>query len=89
MLSLAFGGFGVYSVGWHLFVEADPADFDPRPALARLVESGRLDALLVAVTNAKHDAHTAAARARHIPRDAAISLAALLALLFPATGGTR
>ena len=89
MLSLAVAVFESCSVPYFLTVDADRSDFDPRPALARLIESGRMDALLVTVTNAKHDARTAAARARHIPRDAAISLAALLALLFPATGGTR
>jgi hypothetical protein len=89
MLSLAFGAYGALSVPYFVAVDADLADFDPRPALARLVESGRLDALLVAVVNAKHDVRTVAVRARRIPRDAAISLAALLALLFPVAGGTR
>jgi hypothetical protein len=86
MVCLATSGYGVLSVPYFLLVDADLADFDPRPGLARLVESGRVDALLVAVTNAKRDARTATVRARHIPRDAAISLAALLLLLSGPTG---
>jgi len=31
------------------FADADPRDFDPRPALARLVESGHIDPLLLIV----------------------------------------
>ncbi|MFF7946961.1 hypothetical protein [Streptomyces griseorubiginosus] len=81
MLCFATSGYAALSVPYFLTVDADLTDFDPRPGLARLVESGRVDALLVAVANAKHSARTAAARARHIPRDAAISLAALLLLL--------
>jgi hypothetical protein len=90
MLSLATSGYAALSVPYFLTVDADLADFDPRPGLARLVESGRLDTLLIAVANTKHDARTAAARVRHIPRDAAISLAALLLLLSaPAPEATR
>lgn len=50
------------------FVDADLAYFDPRPALGRVG-----DRVLVEVVNA-----------RLLLRDAAISLAALLALLVPA-----
>lgn len=46
------------------FADADLAYFDPRPALARLVESGRLDALLIALVNAR-------AAALDVARDAA------------------
>lgn len=88
-LSLAVGIASAASVPFQLTVDADLADFDPRPGLARLVESGRVDAVLIAVVNAKHTARTAAVRARHIPRDAAISLAALLALLTITPGATR
>ncbi len=55
---------------FHLTVDADPADFDPRPAIHRAIESGRLDPALIAVVNARHAA-----------RDAAITAAALLMLL--------
>ena len=89
MVSLAVAAYGSLSVPYFLLVDADHSDFDPRPALARLVESSRLDAVLIAVANTKHGAGLAAVRVRHIPRDAAIALAALLALLVPAAGGTR
>ena len=70
------------------FVDADPADFDPRPVLRRAIESGRLDPALIAVVNARHGALDAADRARRIPRDTAITAAALLALTIP-TGDHR
>jgi len=81
MLGLATSGYAALSVPYFLTVDADLADFDPRPAARRALESGALDPLLNAVCNAKTDARTAAAKARHIPRDAALSLAALLLLL--------
>jgi len=82
------------------FADADAGYFDPRWQVSRLVESGRLDALLVALSGVKYDARQAAAEARESAaaarylaalslRDAALTAAALLALLFPATGGTR
>ena len=46
-LSLGVGVHAAMSVPYFVFVDADPSDFDPRPALARLVESGRVDPLLV------------------------------------------
>lgn len=94
MLSLAVGGFGAYSIGWHLFVEADLADFDPRPA-ARRAHQG--------LVYAGHDLNRAAASAVHAVRpvavyalaasrtalrDAALTLAALLILTIP-TGESR
>lgn len=60
-----------------LTVDADPADFDPRPAIRRAIESGRYDPALIAVVNARHAA-----------RDAAITAAALLMLL-TSTEATR
>jgi hypothetical protein len=87
-LSLGVGVHGAFSAPYFLLVDATRADFDPRPALSRLVESGRVDPLLAAVANAKYDARAAAARARHVPRDAAITTAALLALTIP-TGDHR
>jgi hypothetical protein len=76
-LSLGVGGYAALSVPFFLLVDADRADFDPRPALARAVESGRLDPLLVAVVNARHDARDAL-------REAVLTAAALLMLISPA-----
>jgi hypothetical protein len=87
-LSLAVGVHGTYSVPWFLFVEADLKDFDPRPAVRRAIEAGQYDAALIAVTNARLTAQAAAVRARHIPRDAALTVAALLSLTIP-TGDHR
>lgn len=83
-LSLGLSISSAASIPFWLFVDADLADFDPRPALARAVESGRYDRLLCVVANAKYDTHAAVARARRAPGDAAISAAALLLLLSPA-----
>lgn len=52
------------------FAGADAAYFDPRPALARLVESGRVDQLLIAVV-----------AVRAAVRDALLDAAALVLLL--------
>jgi len=95
MVSLAFGVWGTCSVFYFLLVDADRQDFDPRPAL----ETGRLAPAWQVAVNAGHDlnraiatsqraAHKAAARARRIPRDTAITAAALLSLTIP-TGGNR
>lgn len=83
MVSLAVGAYGALSVPYFVLVDAD---IDPRPALVRLVESGRVDALLVAVGPVLHDARQLA---RLSLRDVAVSVAALLAFLLPAAGGTR
>ena len=87
VLSLGVGVHGAFSAPYFLFVDATARDFDPRPAVRRAIESGRMDSVLCAVANAKYDARAAAARARHIPRDAAITTAALLMLLSPAPKG--
>jgi hypothetical protein len=80
-------GTGLTATGWLLwlllFEPLLDCDIDPRPALRRAIESGRVDPVRCAVANAKHDARAAADRAKHIPRDAAITTAALLALLIP------
>lgn len=89
VLSLGVGVHGAFSVPYFLLVDASRTDFDPRPALARMVESGRVDPVLCAVANAKHDAHRAAFRARLSVRDAAVSVAALLMLLTATPGDTR
>lgn len=88
MLSLAAAVYGSMSVPYFLLVDADRADFDPRPLLARAIEAGQYDTALIAVTNARLTAQAAAVRARHIPRDAALTVAALLSLTIP-TGDSR
>jgi hypothetical protein len=88
MVSVAVGIWGTFSVPYFLAVDADLADFDPRPAVRRAIEAGRFDTALIAVTNARHTASGATVRARHIPRDAALSVAALLILTIP-TGDHR
>jgi hypothetical protein len=87
-ISFGTASYAVLSVPVFLLADADPADFDPRPALRRAIKSGRFDPALIAVTNARHTTQAAADRARHIPRDAALTAAALLALTFP-TGDHR
>ena len=94
VLSLGLSLSSAVSVPFWLTYDADLADFDPRPAVSRLVESGRLDAALVTVANTRYDVREFVADARQLAafslRDAAISLAALLALLLPAPeGATR
>lgn len=93
-----FLGVGTYAaplVPFYLFVDGDTraTDFDPRPAVRRAVESGRFDALLIAVGPALHDTRracrTVAERARRAPRDAAITVAALLMLLTSPEGANR
>lgn len=64
-----------------LTVDADVADFDPRPAFRRQVAAGRFDPLLIAVVNARHSART-------FLRDAAVTAAALL-MLATASEATR
>lgn len=94
-LLLGVGVHGAFSVPYFLLVDSDSArDFDPRPAVSRAIESGRLDAVLVVVANAKYDVREFAADARQLAvlslRDAAFTAAALLALLLPAPeGATR
>lgn len=93
VVSFGIGTHAALSVPYFLTVDADPCDFDPRPAMSRVIESGRLDLALIAVANAKYGVREFVADARQLAalnlRDAAISLAALLALLFPVAGGTR
>lgn len=64
-LCMATSGYGSFSFFYFLLVDADSADFDPRPLALR---AG--DRLLVEVVNA-----------RYALRDAALSVAALLMLL--------
>lgn len=76
-LSLAVGGYAALSAPYFVLVDADLADFDPRPLVARVAESGRVDPLLVAVVNARLSL-----------RDAAVSVAALLLILTAPKGRT-
>ena len=99
-LLLGVGGYAAPSIPYFLFVDADLADFDPRPAVRRAVERARLElehGSLVPTWQAAIDAGHAlnwqiAAAHRHARlslRDAALTAAALLALLFPASEATR
>lgn len=90
-VSAVFGAVGAYAAGCsllYLTCDADLADFDPRPAVRRVVDAGRLDGLLVRVANARFDVRELAAEARLYAalslRDAAFTASALLALLVPA-----
>jgi hypothetical protein len=87
-ISFGTASYAALSIPVFLLIDADPADFDPRPAVRRAIESGRLDPALIAVTNARHTTRATADRARHIPRDTALTAAALLALTIP-TGDPR
>ena len=89
---LSVSAFAAVSAPYHVVVDADLADFDPRPAVRRALESGRLDPLLIAVANAKFDVRTgarlvraaacaAACAAAHASREAFRDAAALLILL--------
>jgi hypothetical protein len=80
-LSLALMLCGTAGGLFFLTVDADPADFDPRPAVRRAVESGRLDPALIAVVNARHTAHDTGARVRAVGRNTAVTAAALCMLL--------
>jgi hypothetical protein len=70
MVCMAASGYGSFSFFYFLLVDAALTDFDPRPALRRLVDSGRLGSLLIVL-----DAEKRAAR------DAALDAAALFVLL--------
>ena len=93
VVSFGIGSHAALCVPYFLTVDADLVDFDPRPAVSRAIESGRLDAVLVTVANARYDVRVFVADARQFAalslRDAAFTVAALLALLFPASEATR
>jgi hypothetical protein len=93
VVSFGIGAHAAMSVPYFLTVDADLCDFDPRPAMSRVLESGRLDEALIVAANAKYDVRVFVADARQLTalslRDAALTAAALLALLFPVAGGTR
>lgn len=86
-ISLGVGAAAAVSLPVLLLSDAHRSDFDPRPALRRVVESGRVDGLLVAVTGVQHDARELVAGvvldARLTARETALTAAAFLALLVP------
>lgn len=92
-LLLGVGSHAAFSVPYFLTVDADLTDFDPRPAVSRLVESGRLDAVLISAAGVKYDAREFAADARLFAllslREYALTVAALLALLTITPGDAR
>ena len=89
MLSLAVALYSACSVPYFLLVDADAADFDPRPAVRRSVESGAFDPLLIAVTNARHTVresfHAAVSGARLTAAHVAVALLLLVAPHTPET----
>jgi hypothetical protein len=87
MVSLAVSAYGALSAPYFVFVDADLADFDPRPALARSESP-----LWQTAVNTGHDVNRAIGTGQRVvkhcakksaaaPREAGISLAALLLLL--------
>lgn len=56
LLSLGISCHAAMSVPYFVLVDADLADFDPRPFARRVLESGRLDPVLIAVADAKYAA---------------------------------
>ncbi len=97
-ISLALCGWASCASVLYLTYDAAPSDFDPRPAVRRVVwdvtRSEALYPLLRDWDNAPHDARELAAAvvldARLTARHAALTAAALAALLLPATeGATR
>jgi len=93
MLCLSLAIFEACSVPFFLLVDADLADFDPRPAVRRVLNTDAGARAVVAVFNAKADAAELAADARIFARlslrEAAVTAAALLALLTITPGATR
>ncbi len=69
MVDIAASGYAAFSCFYFLLVDADLADFDPRPAMFRAVESGRLDPVLVMVANVKYGARCVAVGVRLVQRD--------------------
>jgi len=64
MVSLAFAIWGALSVPYFIAVDADLADFDPRPAL----ETGRLAPAYQVAVHAGHDLNRCRASAERIVR---------------------
>lgn len=93
MGSLAIGLYGSASAVYFLLVDADLADFDPRPLVRRALGSDAGARLVVAVFNAKCDVREFAADAhvyaRLSLREAALTGAALFTLLTTTPEHTR
>lgn len=87
MVCLALAIFEACSVPFFLLVDADASDFDPRPAVRRVLDTDAGARAVVAVFNAKADVAEMAVDARIFARlslrEAAVTAAALLALLVP------
>lgn len=95
-VSAVFGSVGVYAAGCsllYLTYDADLADFDPRPVVARAVASRPACWVLNEVSKAHADVRVTAAEARLYAalslRETALTAAALLALLTINPGATR
>ena len=82
--SLGVSGWAVMAALLWLTVDAEPADFDPRPTARRVLAAAHQGAV-----HAGHDLNRARAHAERAAVQAAITAAAALARLLPATGGTR
>ncbi|MEV6504865.1 hypothetical protein AB0M61_01930 [Streptomyces sp. NPDC051642] len=88
-LCLGIGGWAAGSALLYLICDADPSDFDPRPAVRRTAKAAHQG-----VVDAGHDLNRLLAvvqRAAALSlRDAALSLAALLSMLLtaPSKGAT-
>ncbi len=92
--ALCLGASGVAVIALGLaFADADLTDLDPRPAVRRGLETGRLVPLWQAAVHAGHDVNRAAAAAKSATHEAraqaAFTLAALLILTIPTTGEPR
>ncbi|WP_406417933.1 hypothetical protein [Streptomyces sp. NBC_01614] len=88
VLSLGVSVWSVMAAVIWLTADAELEDFDPRPAARRTA-----GALHQGAVHAGHDLNRAIAtsqrHAAQAAREAALTAAALLALLLPATGSTR
>lgn len=77
MVALAFGIWGTCSALYFLLVDADLADFDPRPAL----ETGRLAPAWQIAVHAGHDFNRTIRSLAHASAEAYRDAAALLLML--------
>lgn len=88
MICLAVSGYAAFSAPYFVLVDADPSDLDPRPAVRRLLVVVHQGAVY-----AGHDVNRAIATTRRVSKaavkDAALTVAALLALLLPVPEATR
>lgn len=91
--SLGLGCWAACAALLYLSYDAEAADFDPRPAVARAVASRPVCWLLNEVSKAHADVRETAAEARLYAalslREIALTAAALLALLTINPGATR